>query len=236
MGLARAKDRSAPARKEAADGGRTRDLKLGKLALYQLSYRRNRPRVYAAALLLFVVRRRLLPIIASLAGVCLIALLLYGVSVQSAHRTLDELVARRQYPLAPDASTPLPVLGASARRALASLKGKVVVLNFWASWCEPCQLEAPMLEHAQHSLARHNATVLGVTFQDASPDSEGFVSRYHLTYPNVRDTTGDFAHSYGTRQVPESFVINRQGRIVAISRGQIEQSFVNEALALAERT
>ncbi|MGD0453740.1 MAG: TlpA disulfide reductase family protein [Solirubrobacteraceae bacterium] len=179
-------------------------------------------------------RRRILPILASLAGVCLIALLLYGVSVQSANRTLDELVARRQYPLAPDATRSLPVLGASRQRSLASLKGKVVVLNFWASWCEPCQIEAPLLEHAQSSLERHGATVLGVTYQDASPDSEGFVRRYHLSYPNVRDTTGDFARSYGTRQVPESFIINRQGRVVAISRGQIEQTFVSRALTLAE--
>jgi cytochrome c biogenesis protein CcmG/thiol:disulfide interchange protein DsbE len=175
-----------------------------------------------------------MPILASLAGVCLVALLLYGVSAQSANRTLDELVARKQYPPAPDATRLLPVLGADQQRALASLKGKVVVLNFWASWCEPCQIEAPLLEHAQGKLERHGATVLGVTYQDASPDSEGFVRRYHLTYPIVRDTTGEFAHSYGTRQVPESFIIDRRGRIVAIARGEIEQSFVNQAVALAE--
>jgi cytochrome c biogenesis protein CcmG/thiol:disulfide interchange protein DsbE len=183
---------------------------------------------------LFAVRRRILPILASVAGVCLIALLLYGVSAQSSNRTLDELLARGEHPFAPDATRTLPVLGTSTRSTVASLKGKVVVLNFWASWCEPCQTEAPMLEHAKAKLERHGATVLGVTYQDASPDSESFVRRYHLTYPNVRDTTGEFARSYGTRQVPESFIINRQGRIVAIARGQIEQSFVNRAIALAK--
>ncbi len=166
----------------------------------------------------------------------MIALLLYGVSAQSPNRTLDELVARGKYPLAPDATRALPVLGAGGRQTLASLKGKVVVLNFWASWCEPCQLEAPLLEHAQGNLEHHHATVLGVTFQDASPDSESFVRRYHLTFPVVRDTTGEFARSFGTRQVPESFIINRAGRIVAISRGQIEQPFVNRALTLADST
>ncbi len=220
--------------RQAADGGRTRDLKLGKLALYQLSYRRNRTAYYAARLLLYAMRRRVVPIVASLAGVCLVALLLYGVSAQTANRTLDELVARGQYPSAPDATRALPVLGARGQSSLASLKGKVVVLNFWASWCEPCQIEAPLLEHAQASLEKHGGTVLGVTYQDASPDSEGFVRRYHVTYPVVRDTTGEFAHSYGTRQVPESFIIDRQGRIVAIARGQIEQGFVNRALTLAE--
>ena len=171
---------------------------------------------------------------ATLAGACLVGLLVYGVSAQSASRTLDERVARGDYPQAPAATRSLPALQGGGESSLAAHRGQVVVLNFWASWCEPCQLEAPLLEHAQDSLEKHGATVLGVTYQDASPDSEGFVRRYHVTYPVLRDTTGEFAHSYGTRQVPESFIINRQGRVVAISRGQIEPSFVNQAVALAE--
>jgi len=185
---------------------------------------------------LSVVRRRVLPILVSLAGAGMVALLIYGVSAQSANRTLDELVARGQYPLAPRATRSMPVLGAGGQRSLVSLRGKVVVLNFWASWCAPCREEAPLLERTQSSLERHNATVLGVTYLDASPDSEGFVRSYHLTYPMLRDTTGDFARAYGTNQVPESFLIDRQGRIVAISRGEIEQPFVNRALALAARS
>lgn len=176
----------------------------------------------------------MLPSFATLLGACLIALLIYGVSTQSSNRTLDELVARKQYPAAPNATRSLPVLGHSGRSSLSSLRGKVVVLNFWASWCEPCQVEAPLLERAQPSLERHDATVLGVTYLDASPDSEGFVRRFHLSYTNLRDNTGAFAHSYGTDQLPESFLINRQGRIVDISRGQIGQPFLNRAIALAE--
>jgi cytochrome c biogenesis protein CcmG/thiol:disulfide interchange protein DsbE len=126
------------------------------------------------------------------------------------------------------------VLGYSGQRSLASFKGKVVLLNFWASWCEPCQLEAPLLERVQSRLERHDATVLGVTYLDLSPDSEGFVRQYHLTYPNLRDTTGTFAHSYGTDQLPESFLINRQGRILAISRGEIDEAFLERAVELAE--
>jgi cytochrome c biogenesis protein CcmG, thiol:disulfide interchange protein DsbE len=182
------------------------------------------------------VSRRLLPILVSILGACLVALLIYGISHQAASRTLDEAVHKGKYPLAPDAGHSLPGLSGTRSASLASFDGKVVVLNFWASWCEPCQEEAPLLERAQTQLQRHDATVLGVTYLDASPDSERFVRQYHLTYPNLRDTTGDFAHSYGTDQLPESFVIDRQGHIVAISRGEIDQAFLNRAISLAERS
>jgi len=182
------------------------------------------------------VRGRLLPILVSILGACLVALLIYGISHQAASRTLDEAVHQGKHPPAPDAGQTLPGLSGAHSTSLASFDGKVVVLNFWASWCEPCQEEAPLLERAQTQLQRHDATVLGVTYLDASPDSEHFVRQYHLTYPNLRDTTGDFAHSYGTDQLPESFVIDRQGHIVAISRGEIDQAFLNHAIALAERS
>jgi cytochrome c biogenesis protein CcmG/thiol:disulfide interchange protein DsbE len=182
------------------------------------------------------VKRRILPILITIVGAGLIGLLVYGVTHQAASRTLDEQVHEGRYPLAPDASRLLPMLGAAGHSSLASLKGKVVLLNFWASWCEPCQVEAPLLERAQPQLARHGATVLGVTYLDASPDSEGFVSHYHLTYPNLRDDTGDFAHSYGTDQLPESFIINRAGKVVSVSRGEIGSAFVDHALALAEES
>ncbi len=179
------------------------------------------------------VRRRVIPILATLAGACLIALLVYGISTQAASRTLDEQVARGQQPPAPHATQALPVLGSQGTATLASLRGKVVVLNFWASWCEPCQEEAPLLEKAQRQLLGHDGTVLGVTYKDVTGDSESFVRQFHLTYPNVRDAGGTFAASYGTDQLPESFIINRQGRIVAISRGEIAGPFLAHAVALA---
>jgi cytochrome c biogenesis protein CcmG/thiol:disulfide interchange protein DsbE len=185
-------------------------------------------------LLLEAVKRRALPILASLAGASLVGLLIYGVSAQSASRTLDELVARGQRPVAPEASRALPALGALGDGSLAAYRGKVVVLNFWASWCQPCQTEAPLLQRAQGKLARAGGTVLGVTYLDASPDSRRFVGRYHLTYPNLRDNDGVFAHSYGTDQLPESFVVDRRGEIVAISRGELNEAFLDRAIRLAQ--
>ncbi len=170
----------------------------------------------------------------SVAGACLIGLLVYGISTQAASRTLDTEVHEGHHPAAPDASRRLPVLGSQASSSLAALRGKVVLLNFWASWCEPCEIEAPMLERNQKQLERLGATVLGVTYEDNTPDSEVFVRRYHITYPNLRDNdNGGFAHAYGTDQLPESFLVDRSGHIVALSRGQIEQPFVDRALALA---
>lgn len=179
-------------------------------------------------------KRLLVPVLASVCGAALLGLLIYGVSHQAASRTLDEAVALRHWPPAPEPRHSLPALSGDVRADLASYAGKLVVLNFWASWCEPCEQEAPMLERAQRVLAHHDATVLGVTYKDITSDSLDFVRRYHLTYPTLRDATGDFAQSYGTDQLPESFVIDRSGKIVAISRGEVDERFLANAVRLAE--
>jgi cytochrome c biogenesis protein CcmG, thiol:disulfide interchange protein DsbE len=173
------------------------------------------------------------PILISVAGACLIGLLVYGISTQSASRTLDTRVHEGQRPLAPAASHVLPVLGGAGTGSLRALRGKVVLLNFWASWCVPCATEAPMLQRAEPTLRRYGATVLGVTYKDAAPDSEAFVRRYHLSYPNLRDGTGSFAGEYGTDQLPESFIVDRDGHVVTLQRGEISQRFVDQAIELA---
>jgi cytochrome c biogenesis protein CcmG/thiol:disulfide interchange protein DsbE len=182
------------------------------------------------------VKLRPLPILISIAGACLVGLLIYGISNQAANRTLDNLVAEGHHPLAPDAGRMLPVLGGHGFSSLASLRGKVVILNFWASWCPPCQIEAPLLQRAQGPLQKLNATVLGVTYKDVVSDSKSFIASHHLTYPNLRDDNGAFASAYGTDQLPESFLINRSGDIVALERNEIEQKFIAKALELAKTT
>jgi cytochrome c biogenesis protein CcmG/thiol:disulfide interchange protein DsbE len=164
----------------------------------------------------------------------LIGLLVYGVSARSASRTLDERVAQGERPAAPAATRSLPLLSGAGRASLASYAGRVVVLNFWASWCKPCEAEAPLLERAQTQLERHGGTVLGVAYLDVTPDARSFVRRYRLGYPDLRDADGEFAHAYGTDRLPESFVVDRRGRIAAISRGEIDQAFLERAIALAQ--
>lgn len=181
-------------------------------------------------------RSRALGTLVALCGAGLIALLVYGVSALSPSRTLDQALASGQRPLAPDARVELPVLGGGGLQALSAHRGEVVVLNFWASWCPPCEEEAPLLERAQPSLARNRATVLGITYKDTTTDSQAFTRRYRLSYPILRDSTGAFAHAYGTDKLPETFLIDRSGRVVAISRGEVGSAFVDRAIALARGT
>ena len=92
------------------------------------------------------------------------------------------------------------------------------MINVFASWCGPCVAEAPILEQEQRQLLKHNATVLGVTYLDNSSDSEQFVHQHDITYPVVRDVNGNFVRGFGATGVPETYVINRQGRVVALTR------------------
>lgn len=176
----------------------------------------------------------MLPIIFSVCGASLIGLLIYGITHQAASRTLDDAVAQRQWPLAPQPNHRLLALTAGASSSdLATHRGQVVILNFWASWCQPCEDEAPLLQREQPALLSHHATVLGVTYKDLTVDSQSFIRRFHLTYPNLRDANGSFAEAYGTDQLPESFLIDREGRVRAIERGAIGGAFLKRALALA---
>ena len=183
-------------------------------------------------------RRFLLPGLVVGAAVLLLALLMFGVSSQGANTSIDALVARGVRPLAPNANMALPVLGSDSTARLADFRGKVVVLNVFASWCDPCQAEAPVLEQAERTIASKDATVLGVTYLDTSTDSEQFVQRWHLTYPVLRDISGNFIRSFGTTGVPETFVINRQGRIVAVQREQLAGTWLQQTVqrVLTERS
>ncbi len=175
-------------------------------------------------------RRFVFPGLLAVAAVALLALLAFGVANQGTDTTIDTAVARGAYPLAPEASLALPVLGSSQTRSLAELRGKVVVLNVFASWCPPCRAEAPVLERAQRELAGKNATILGVTYQDTSGDAETFVRQQHVSYPVVRDVNGELARAFHATGIPETFVIDRRGRIVALERLQIDDNWLKQTL------
>jgi cytochrome c biogenesis protein CcmG/thiol:disulfide interchange protein DsbE len=183
-------------------------------------------------------RRYLIPGSVVLAAVLLVGLLVFGVAGQGTNSSIDAALANGRRPATPDYKTALPGLSSSATTSLADLRGKVVVLNVFASWCDPCKAEAAVLERTARQIGGRDATVLGVTYLDNSSDSEKFVQTEHITYPVVRDVSGNFVRSFGTTGVPETFVIDRNGRIAAIRRFQVDSQWLDKTLPplLAERS
>ena len=97
---------------------------------------------------------------------------------------------------------------------LAKLRGQVVVINFWASWCTECQVEQAALDQTWQQFQDSGVVVLGVDFQDAIGAARSYVRTDGVTYPVVEDAGSKTALAYGLRGVPETFVVNRSGRIV----------------------
>jgi cytochrome c biogenesis protein CcmG/thiol:disulfide interchange protein DsbE len=120
-------------------------------------------------------------------------------------------------------------LEGTGRVSLASYRGKPVVLNFWASWCEPCKAEARVLETDWTSYRSRGVVFLGVDYHDLASDARRFVSAHALTFPMLEDGSGRVTGTYGISQVPETYVLNRQGRVVAHLAGPItDPSFAGE--------
>jgi cytochrome c biogenesis protein CcmG, thiol:disulfide interchange protein DsbE len=115
----------------------------------------------------------------------------------------------------------------SERIALDRFKGTPVVINFWASWCEPCRDEAPELARTARKLGR-TVTFLGVNILDGRDEALAYVKKYKIPYPSVRDARGIIAKRYEVTGAPETVFIDRDGNVVgkyigAFERGQLER-------------
>ena len=97
---------------------------------------------------------------------------------------------------------------------LASLRGKPVVINFWASWCVPCKGEAKMLEQAARQYKSQGVVFVGVDYHDVTSDARTFLSHHGITYPTVQDGSGMIGDRYGLTGVPETYFVDRSGRLV----------------------
>jgi cytochrome c biogenesis protein CcmG/thiol:disulfide interchange protein DsbE len=158
----------------------------------------------------------------------LFALLLWKVTHQ------DGGVATKvgKKPSAPDFT--LSRLDRPGTLQLASLRGKAVVLNFWASWCVPCKKEAPALEAATRKWGGR-VIVVGVDVNDFASDARGFMRKYGLTYAVVHDNKNETTPKYGLTGLPETFFVDPRGRVVAHVPGQIDAGDLSTGVEKALR-
>jgi peroxiredoxin len=115
--------------------------------------------------------------------------------------------------IAPDFS--LPVAG-GAEISLASLRGRVVFVNFWATWCAPCREEAPSLERLYRALQGEDFKILGISIDASADDAavQAFAREFELSFPIPRDTDKRVYGAYRVSGVPETFLVDREGRVL----------------------
>jgi cytochrome c biogenesis protein CcmG/thiol:disulfide interchange protein DsbE len=178
-------------------------------------------------------RRFVVPGVISLVVVALLAVLAFGVARSGPGNALSAEVNRGETPAAPNANMRLQLMGSAQKESLRQLRGKVVMVNVFAGWCVACQVEVPVLKHAQQLLARHGGEMIGVTYQDSTGDARSYMQKYGLHYPVLLDPGDNFVAPYGVNGVPETFIIDRRGHVVAADPEQMTQGWVDRALSHA---
>jgi cytochrome c biogenesis protein CcmG, thiol:disulfide interchange protein DsbE len=141
-------------------------------------------------------------------------------------------VTRGDTPMAPAFTLPDLVDGSDVTSA-SLFEGKVVVLNFWASWCAPCREEAPLLEAAWQQHRDDGVVVVGIDARDLRTDGRSFVREFGITYPNVYDGPGSIVDAYGVTGFPETYFLDRQGRIVHLITGPVTEESLAEGIEKA---
>ena len=125
-------------------------------------------------------------------------------------------------------ATSLPRLDGEGNGSIADYRGRWVLVNVWASWCTPCRDESPALERFYQEHRGPRFTVLGIDFEDVSDDALGFISRYGIAYPQLRDGSGDFSQDeLGTTGVPESFLVGPDGKLVLHRLGPVTRDYLD---------
>lgn len=155
-----------------------------------------------------------------LAAIAFIALLTFG------------LIAKKGADIAvgePAPDTPIERLDGDGTISVSDYRGQWVLVNFWASWCKPCEDESPAIEEFARE-HKGEMAVLGINSEDNSVDANAFIDEYGLTWDMVKDT-GDHSDDYGVLGFPESFLVDPDGNLALIQRGPMDEQFLEDRVA-----
>lgn len=166
---------------------------------------------------------RIIALVVGLVIVALIGLMIWGIGKRAAGTTGNVPVTTRPAPV-----FTLPLFE-GGQFDLAAQNGKPVLVNFWASWCIPCEEEAAALEQAS-KMYKDRVVFIGVNVQDTDPLARGFLRRFGVTYPNGRDVSGSIAVDYGMSGVPETYFVDRIGQLVRKWQGPLDEPRLRQFL------
>ena len=113
---------------------------------------------------------------------------------------------------------------------LSDLRGKVVVLNIWASWCEPCKEEALVLENGWRAYKEKGVVFLGADYIDTEPAAQAFIKQFGVTYPNGPDVGSNIYRLFRARGVPETYFIDQRGNITRVVVGPVNEALLKNTL------
>ena len=187
--------------------------------------------------------RRALRIAGVVAAAAFVALLAYGLTTKATNSTIDDALSRGEAVPAPaftlsalahgrGAGAAWGKAAADGKVSLSELRGTPLVLNFWASWCDPCRAEAKVLEKAYKQ--QHGALFVGLDAQDAREDARDFISQFGLTFPHVRDPGNDTQRAWGVTGLPETYFIAADGRVVGHVIGTVDEQQLADGIAAAK--
>lgn len=157
----------------------------------------------------------------------IVALLIVGLARPDQEFSIDRNIAENKAPFLPEITLPVLVAGPGvgpegARVSLSSLRGKPVVLNLWASWCDPCRNEAPILDRLAKRYQPRGVTFIGVNVRDLTDDAKAFIDEFHLPFASLRDGSDRTERILETTGVPETFIIDPDGKMRIVPfRGEL---------------
>jgi thiol-disulfide isomerase/thioredoxin len=160
----------------------------------------------------------------------LLFLIAFGIMPQAAHSDPVAAEVAKAFtdaglPVLKDSVRPidftLPLLEGGADQKLSALKGKVVFLNFWATWCGPCRTEMPSMETLYNRYKDRGLEILAVNCQEQQRDVAAFMKNNGLSFPAALDRSGEVSMRYGVRAIPATYIIGRDGKIISRITGSL---------------